>query len=301
MQNSQLKWIYLVVLSVIWGSSFILIKKGLIALTPLQLGALRILFSAVVLGIAGWRSLKTIRSKDWKWVAISGFLGTGFPVFLFAYAETEIDSAIAAILNSSVPLLAFIFGILFFGARFLKQQFLGVIFGLAGAIALILIGAQVNPEQNYYYSLLVILASCLYALNVNIIKNYLQQVSAMAIAFGNFIFLVIPAMVILYFSDFFALPVTTDSTVYTSIGYIALLSIFGTAAAKVMFNKLVQISNPVFASSVTYLMPVISVFWGIIDGETFTFWQFMAAAVIILGVYLGNWGKSEQKVPAKAT
>ncbi|RMB56431.1 DMT family transporter [Dokdonia sinensis] len=291
MQNSSLKWIYLIVLSVIWGSSFILIKKGLVGLTPLQLGALRILFSAAVLGIAGWKSLKTIKKQEWKWVLISGILGTGIPVFLFAYAETEIDSAIAAILNSSVPLLAFIFGILFFGARFIKQQFLGVLLGLAGAVALILIGARVNPDQNYYYALLVIAAACLYAINVNIIKRHLQDVSAMAIALGNFLFLIIPALGILFSTDFFELPLGTDSTLQTSIGYILILSIFGTAAAKVMFNKLVQISDPVFASSVTYLMPIVSVTWGLLDGEIFTFLQFLAALIIITGVYLGNRSK----------
>lgn len=291
MQNSNLKWIYLVVLSIIWGSSFILIKKGLVALTPLQLGALRILFSAIVLAIAGWKSLVTIKKQEWKWILISGILGTGIPVFLFAYAETEIDSAIAAILNSSVPLLAFVFGILMFGAQFVKQQFAGVVLGLLGAIALILIGAQVNPDQNHYYALLIILASCLYALNVNIIKRYLQDVSAMAIALGNFLFLIIPAIIILFTSDFFSLPVTTDVELQKAIGYIVVLSIFGTAAAKVMFNKLVQISNPVFASSVTYLMPIVSVTWGLLDGETFTIPQFLAALVIIAGVYIGNKSK----------
>lgn len=291
MPDTSLKWIYLVVLSIIWGSSFILIKKGLIGLEPLQLGALRILFSAGVLLLFGWKSLKTIKSLEWKWIGISALLGTGIPVFLFAFAETEIDSAVVGILNSSVPLLAFVFGILIFGATFIKQQFIGVLLGLLGAGALIYIGAQINEGQNYWYSLLVILAASLYALNVNIIKRHLQDVSALAIAAGNFVFLVIPALGILWYSDFFELSVMTDVGLQESIGYIVLLSIFGTAIAKVMFNKLVQISNPVFASSVTYLMPIVSLGWGLLDGENFTTLQFLATLVIIAGVYIGNSSK----------
>jgi len=293
MPNKSLKWIYLVVLSIIWGSSFILIKKGLVGLEPLQLGALRILFSAIVLILFGWKSLKTIKKLAWKWIGVSALLGTGIPVFLFAFAETEIDSAVVGILNSSVPLLAFIFGILLFGAKFIKQQFIGVLLGLVGAGALIYIGSQINEEQNYWYASLVIIASSLYALNVNIIKRHLQEVSALAIAAGNFVFLIIPAVIILLYSDFFKLPITTDTTIQQSIGYIVLLSIFGTAIAKVMFNKLVQISNPVFASSVTYLMPIISVTWGLLDGEAFTSLQILATLITLAGVYIGNTGRKK--------
>lgn len=288
MPNKSLKWIYLFVLSIIWGSSFILIKKGLVGLDPLQLGALRILFSATVLLLFGWKSLKKIKKSDWKWIGITGILGTGLPVFLFAFAETEIDSAVVGILNSSVPLLAFIFGILLFGAQFIQRQFIGVLLGLVGAGALIYIGAQINESQNYWYASLVIIAASFYALNVNIIKRHLQEVPAIAIAAGNFVFLIIPAAIILAISGFFDLPVTTDATLQQSIGYIVILSIFGTALAKVMFNKLVQMSNPVFASSVTYLMPIISVMWGLLDGEAFTMLQFIATLIILVGVYIGN-------------
>lgn len=288
MQNSTLKWIYLVVLSIIWGSSFILIKKGLVGLTPIQLGALRILFTAFFLLLIGWKSVRTIKKQEWKWILISGILGTGLPVFLFAYAETEIDSAIAAILNSSVPLLTLLLGLVLFGTTFLKHQLVGVLVGLSGATALILIGASINPDQNYWYTLLVVCASVMYALNVNIIKRYMQDISAIAIATGNFIFLIPPAVILLVYSDFFNTVTLNTPEVQVSIGYIVILALFGTAMAKVMFNKLVQISNPVFASSVTYLMPIISVSWGLLDGEKFTPLQFLASLIIIGGVYLVN-------------
>lgn len=296
MQNNTLKWIYLVVLSLIWGSSFILIKKGLIGLTPVQLGSLRILFASFFLLIIGWKSLWTINKASWKWVMISGVLGTGIPVYLFAYAETEIDSAIVAILNSGVPLLTLILGLIVFGVNFIKKQLLGILLGLTGSITLILIGAQANPSQNYWYALLVILATLLYAINVNIIKRYLQDISAKAIATGNFIFILIPALILLINTGFFKPEVIQNPEVQTSLGYILILAILGTAVAKIMFNKLVQISDPIFASSVTYLMPLISVVWGILDGEIFTALQFLASLIIITGVYLANAkGKSKNE------
>src|SRR5690606_26353479 len=123
------------------------IKKGLIGLTAMQLGALRILLAAVFLFIIGFNSLKKIKKKDWKWISVSAFLGTFFPAFFFAYGITEIDSAVAAILNSTTPLLTFILGLCFYGILFVKKQFIGVIVGLAGTILLILSGASVNPGQ----------------------------------------------------------------------------------------------------------------------------------------------------------
>jgi len=288
MPNNTLKWVYLFVLALIWGSSFILIKKGLVGLSPWQLGSLRILFTAFFLLLIGAKTLRKIKRPEWKWLFISGLLGTFFPAFLFAFAETEIDSAIAAILNSSVPLMALIVGCLFFGASFIKRQLYGVLLGLLGAIFLIMIGAKINPDQNYYYALLVILAASMYAFNVNIIKKYMQDISAMAIAVGNFIFLIIPSLIILIGTGFFNTEILQNPEVHISLFYVVILALFGTAAAKVMFNKMVQISDPVFASSVTYLMPVVSVLWGVLDGEKFNLLQLGASVIIIIGVYLVN-------------
>ncbi|TSE10086.1 DMT family transporter [Aquimarina algiphila] len=288
MQNTKLKWLYLIILSLVWGSSFILIKKSLIGLTPLQLGALRTLFAAVFLFLIGFRSMKTIAASDWKWIAISGFLGTFIPAFLFAFAETEIDSGIASILNSTTPLVTLILGVLIFSIRFNKNQLIGVIVGFVGCLALILEGASVNPGQNYWYALLVLCASVCYAMNVNIIKRYMQHISPMAIANGNFIVLVIPALIVLYGSDFFKAEVISSPKVHASLIYISILAVVGTGIAKVLFNKLVQISTPVFATSVTYTIPIVALLWGVLDNEQFTFYQVLASGIIILGVYLAN-------------
>ncbi|NND62807.1 MAG: EamA family transporter [Flavobacteriaceae bacterium] len=287
MSNQKLKWIYLLILSLIWGSSFILIKKGLIGLTDYQLGSLRIVLTSIFLFSVGFKSLRQIKKKHWIWVIISGFVSSFFPPFLFAMAQNHIDSAVASILNSLTPLATVAVGVILFKILSTKRQIWGVIVGLIGTLMLILAGADFNPDQNYWYSTLIIIACIGYALNVNIIKKYLSDISALAVTTGNFIFIVVPAFVILYMSGFFG-EIWQSSAMQESFIYVALLSLFGTAIAKVIFNKLVQIASPVFASSVTYTMPIVAVIWGVIDGEQFGILQIFAATVILFGVYLSN-------------
>lgn len=288
MKTLDKKWLYLSLLSVVWGSSFILIKKALIGLTPLQLGALRTLFAGIFLLIVGFSYLKKIRKPQWKWIAISALLGTFIPAFLFAFAETQIDSAVASILNATTPIVTLLLGAILFKIVFSKNQLIGVMAGLAGSLLLIWSGADVNPNQNYWYSTLVLAASVCYALNVNILKKYLQGLPAMAIAAGNFIVLVVPAFIVLLFSGFFSLTFKDNTVLHESLGYLLILAIVGTAMAKVMFNKLVQVSTPVFASSVTYTIPVMALLWGLLDGERFTLLQAGSAAFILFGVVLTN-------------
>mgnify|MGYP000490850575 FL=1 len=288
MQVGNKKWIYLVILALIWGSSFILIKKSLIGLTPLQLGALRILISGLFIFVFGIKTIKNITKIQWKWLVISGFLGTFFPAFLFAYAETEIDSAVASILNSLVPLNTILLGFAVFKIASTRRQIMGVIIGFVGTALLILKGADLNPEQNYLYSGFVVISTVMYAANVNIIKRHLQDVKAITIAVGNFASIVVPAFIVLLFSDFFSKETFEGPDFILSIVYVIILSAFGTALAKVLFNKLVQMATPVFASSVTYLMPVVAVVWGLLDGEGFSALQGLATLIILAGIYLAN-------------
>ena len=293
MPNNKLKWIYLCLLAFVWGSSFILIKKGLVGLTALQVGSLRSVFAALFLVVIGFRSLRHIKGKQWKWIAFSGFFGTFFPAYLFSYAETEIDSAIVSILNSTTPLLSMLVGIFVFEAVFNRRKFVGVIIGLFGTTALILSGAAVNPDQNYWYSLLVILASLFYGFNANIIKEHLQSIPALAITTGNFMVIVIPALVVLATTGFFSPEVLTAPDVPMSLFYIAILGIIGTGAALIVFNKLIQISDPVFSTSVTYLVPIVALGWGFLDGESFTLIQLLSGLVILFGVVIVNSKKKK--------
>ncbi|QBA65148.1 DMT family transporter [Muriicola soli] len=288
MSDVNRKWVYLIVLSIIWGTSYILIKKGLEGFTPIQLGSVRIVITSVVLLGIGFKSLRNISRKEWFWIALSGLFGSFIPVFLFSYAETEIDSSIASILNSLVPLFTIIIGFLAFRISFTRNQMAGVLVGLFGAILLIYMGSNVNPDQNYWYAGLVVIATVLYACNANIIKSKLQEVSAMGIAAGNFAFMVIPALILMFYSGALSSTVREGEYFMSSLGYVVLLSIIGTCVAKVMFNRLIQISSPVFSVSVTYLIPVVGIFWGLIDGERFSVWQVFASGIILLGVYLVN-------------
>ncbi|CAA0145381.1 DMT family transporter [Tenacibaculum maritimum] len=287
MNSQQKKWMYLLILSIVWGSSFILIKKSLQGVTPIQLGALRMLITAFFLLLIGFKSIKKIEKKHWKYVAYSAALGTFFPVFLFAFAIRGIDSAIVSILNSLTPFHTFIFGALVFGFSFKKKQFIGILLGLVGTLILIFKGAALHPDQNYWYALLIIIASIGYAFNVNIIKRYLYDLDALAITTGNFLLLIIPALLVLIFSNFF-LTFEMNQETGEALGYIIILSVVGTGIAKVLFNKMVHLSSPIFAASVTYLIPVVAVIWGIIDGEKLSLLQLLAGGIILLGVYWVN-------------
>lgn len=285
MHTDYKKWGYLILLSLIWGSSYILIKKGLIALSPIQLGSLRILFTFSILVLVGYKHLKKIPVDKWSWIGLSGFLGTFFPNYLFAFAETKIDSAIAAVLNGLTPLFTLLFGLFFFGIGLQKKKLLGVVVGLFGTLILVVKQIQSTGVENGLYLLLVVVAALCYAANVNIIKYRLGGISSLGIALGNFIVISFPAFAIFLGSGFVDLNFQSP-VVQHSIGYIFLLAFFGTAMAKVVFNELVAISSPVFSSSITYLLPVVAIFWGVLDGEQLGWEQFAASMIIMAGVYL---------------
>ena len=284
MESKQLKWVLLSILSLIWGSSFILIKKGLIGLSPIQLGSLRILFAGFFLILVGFKSLSKISFQQWKFIALTAFFGTFIPAYLFAIAQTEIDSSVSSILNSLTPLNTLVLGSLAFGLHFRRNQIIGVIIGLIGSALLILNGAMNHPEQNYYYALLVIIASVCYATNVNLVKKHLSGMAPLSITTGNFLVLLLPAALILYFTDF--LNVVSIPQVQHSMLFIVVLGVIGTGIANIIFFKLIQLSSPVFATSVTYLIPIVAFFWGLLDNEMLTPIQFVGAFIVLIGVYL---------------
>jgi drug/metabolite transporter (DMT)-like permease len=290
MESKQLRWIMLFSLALVWGSSFILMELALVGLTPIQVGALRMVISAVFLLLIGFHKFKLIHKKHWKYLFLNAVFGTFFPVFLFAYAVQQIDTSIVAILNSLTPLITLVLGALFFGFFFVKKQLIGVAIGLMGTVYLIMRSATLNPNDNYWYAMLVVIASVGYALNVNILKKYLSDLDATAIAVGNFSLVLIPASIVLISTGFFKQDLMAP-IMLSSIGYMSILAILGTALAKIFFNRLVQLSSPIFASSVTYLIPIVAIFWGLIYGEHIHVTQVLAGIIILLGVYLVNQKK----------
>ncbi|MDG1038181.1 MAG: DMT family transporter [Polaribacter sp.] len=291
MNNQQQKWFYLVILSIVWGSSFILMKKALLGITPVQLGALRMIFTAIFLTSVAFSSIKKIKKRHWKYIVYTALAGTFIPGFLFAFAITTIDSSIVSILNSFTPFNTLILGSVFFGFAFKKAQLYGVLIGLVGTSVLILKGADLHPNQNYWYALLVIIASVGYAFNANMLKKYLSDLDALAITTGNFLLLIIPATIVLCYTDFFETFDFENQVLIHSLGYIVVLSVVGTGIAKTIYNKLVHISDPVFSSSVTYLIPLVAIFWGVLDGEKLSLIQVFSGVIILIGVYLVNKAK----------
>lgn len=288
MNKHNTKWFYLIILSFIWGSSYILIKKSLLGFSPLQLGSLRIIITAFVLFVLGFNSLKKIPKNKWKWILATGYIGSFFPSFLFAFAQTEIDSGVTAILNSLTPLATLVIGLIFFKFLINTKQIAGIFIGLIGSLLLIYQGSSINPQQNFLFVVFILIASIFYAISLNLLKAHLQDVSATGIAVGNFLCILPPAFIILFFTDLKIVDFKVNQDVQNAIFYVVVLSVFGSAFAKILFNKLIQISSPIFASSITYTLPIVAIMWGLVDGETISLGQFFSTGLILIGVFLAN-------------
>jgi drug/metabolite transporter (DMT)-like permease len=287
MNDYNKKWFYLAILSLIWGSSFILIKKGLVGLNSVQLASLRMIFAASVIYIYSHNSIKKIPKKSWKWIVITAYLGTFFPVYLISYGQTEIESGLASIITTVTPINTLIIGIIFFSLTFSIKQLLGLFIGLAGAVLLLYEASETNLNSNIYFSFFIYLTTVGYAASVNLIKKYLTNIPPEAVTAGIFLSISPPAIIVLYFSDFTDLNFQ-DPLILKSIFFVLVLGVFGSAIAQTLFNKFVKISSPIFASAVTYTMPVVAIFWALIDGEILSIMQFFATAIILIGVYLVN-------------
>lgn len=284
----MIAWGILIGLALIWGSSFILIKKGLMFFSSTEVGALRISITFLVLLPLAFSRMKYLSAYEWKYLAIAGIIGSGFPAFLFAQAQTGIDSSLAGILNSMTPLFTLVVGLSFFSLKVRWFNVAGVLIGLAGAIGLISISGGRSFQFNIQYAILVIIATICYATNVNIIKFKLKNTDAVTITVFSFFTIGLPVLLyLLLFTDFIR-QVSTEAGALEGLGYIAILAVFGTGLALVAFNKLVKLASPLFAASVTYLIPVVAVFWGLLDGEKLTTGFIIWMAMILTGIFLVN-------------
>jgi len=291
LSDFQKKWFYLMLLALVWGSSFILMKKALLGLNPIDLGGLRIVIASLTLFIIGFNSMRGISLRDWKWIFAGGMLSSFFPPFLFALAQTQLDSGITAIFNSTVPLLTSIVGMSMFGAMLNKKQFLGIFIGLFGTIVLIVSGMELVPDQNYWYAGFILLSALGYAFNINIIKSKLAHLSALTLTTSSFAVAFLPALLLVINSGFFS-EITINVPMQNAMWYVVALAIFGTALANMYFNKLIHVSSPVFAASVTYLIPLVAILWAVWDGERITIYQLLGGLIILFGVWMVNKKKS---------
>ncbi len=274
----------LILLSLIWGTSFILIKKSLLAFDFVELGALRVGISTFA--FLPW-VIKIWKDVDWsklKYFFIVGITGSGLPSFLYAIAETEISSATAGILNGLSPVFTFIVGILFFKSIFSWNKLLGVILGLVGASTLIIVGNNAAIGGNPYYGVFIVVATICYAFNANTVKQIFQDTDPVHVAAISFFTVGIPFIVYSLVSDI-PYKVMNHPDGLISFGAILLLALVGTVFSVLFFYKLIQSTSAVFASSVAYTIPIVALGWGYLDNEAITLYHFIGLGFILLGVY----------------
>ncbi len=284
-------WGLLALLSLIWGTSFILMKKGLLVFSALELGATRVSVAALLLLPFAWRELPRVDRSRLKWLALSGTVGTLLPAFLFAYAETRLASGLAGVLNALTVVFALLIGAGLFGQPLGIRRVLGCALGLAGTVVMLLLGGSGGDATpagmgNAWYGLFIVAATLGYGLSVNVIKHRLTGL--MPVAVTSLLLLLIggPALAFLLLGTGFVHKLATVPGAWAAFGYIALLATLSTAVAMVLFNRLIQQSSTLFAASSTYLIPVVALAWGALDGETFNGWHGAGLLVILAGVVL---------------
>ena len=283
-------WTLLSVLAVIWGSSFILIKKGLISLQPDHVGSLRILAAAAVLTPIAIKRIPRVGKRHvWKLLSV-GLAGSFIPAFLFAIAQTRIDSAIAGVLNAVTPLWVLIIGIVFFFQKLNVRVLLGLLLGFVGTAVLVLANQKGEFGLNLF-GLYVVGATICYGVNLNLIKYKMADLDAVTITSIALAMVGPLALIHLLVMTDFVQVAQQGGHAYISIGAIVLLGVMSTAVALVMFNKLVQITNPIFTSSVTYLIPIVAILWGLLDGEVLNSTQIFGMLLILVGVFVTNQRK----------
>ncbi|WP_160139052.1 DMT family transporter [Chryseobacterium sp. c4a] len=283
MNADKEKWLLLATLSIIWGSSFILIKKSLDHFSPYQVGSLRVLIAGIILLPIAISNYKLFPKKHIKWLILAAFTGNFIPMFLFPIAEKEVSSSIAGIINSMMPIFVIIVGALVWKFETTKKQITGVLISFTG-VCILAFGGGDSAELKMIPILLLLLATLCYAMSTTTVKSKLMEVSSVVLSSFIFSFvLIFPSLIALTSTGFFSeFSFSKDNML--GLMFVSLLSIFGTGLAMTMNYRLLKVSTPLFASTVTLIMPIVAIIWGLIDGEKLTVMQFIGAGVIIAGL-----------------
>lgn len=287
-QHGTKALLLLLLLALIWGSSFILMKKGLMGFSPLQMASLRLTIAALVLLPWAVKGIKYSNKKDYIYFLVAGWIGSGIPAFLFAMAQTHVSSAISGALNALTPVFTLIIGALVFKNKPGFLKIFGILIGFSGALWLILRKANGDFEFNYGYGMLIVLATLCYGISTNTIRYKLSNVPSIAVAAIGLLTCAVPAIVIL-------LTTHTPTLIYQStaaqqaLGYIVILATLGSALALVIFNYLIKTTDTLFSASVTYLMPIVALMWGSADNEKIKIGQLIGVGCILIGIWLVNY------------
>ncbi|MGF2410858.1 DMT family transporter [Ferruginibacter sp.] len=287
MKQGFLNWLIFIILSIIWGSSFVLMKEGLVNLSAYQVASLRIVFSGIVLLPSAIKHFRIIPKDKLLVIFMSGVLGSLLPAYLFCIAEEGIDSALAGTLNSLTPIFVIITGALFFKSTPTSNKIWGIVISFTGSILLLFSKGHMQESQNLMYISFVVLATIFYGFNVNMVHKHLKDIGSLQIAAVALTLNAVPALLVLIFTGYFNLPLN-DKGVLLSTAAAAVLGIFGTAVASVIFYMLVKRAGAIFASMVTYGIPVVAIIWGIIYKEAVGWKQVACLILILYGVYFAN-------------
>jgi len=309
-KTSFLSWFLLILLSLVWGSSFILMKRGLESFTSEQVAALRIVIAFLFLAPLLVKHYKVNLKKNWKGLVIMGVFGNLIPAFLFTKAETGISSALAGMLNALTPIFAILVGLFVFKSTVSRNQVIGVVIGSLGALLLVSFDkSNSQSNNNIWFALMVAGATLCYAISVNGIKKYLTDVNSITASVWSFTIigsttLVFPIVKNLIFAKTNELNLWQDifyrlnanPQAWENLAFVSILAIIGSAISVILFNILIKNSNAIFASSCTYLIPVVAVIWGTIDGEEVVFAQFIAILIILSGIWLINKKSNSKEI-----
>ncbi len=287
MDNKFTNWLLFIALSFIWGSSFILIKQGLVHLSPYQVASIRIISAGLVLLPVAVLNFRQIPKNKILYIFLSGLLGSLLPAYLFCLAELGIDSALAGTLNSLTPIFVIIAGAMFFSTRATGNKIAGIAIAFFGSLLLFFFQPTLGQNNNLLYILYIVLATALYGYNVNMVHKHLKHIPSIRIAAVAMGLNAIPAFIVLFLTGFFSQDLL-DQGILISTGYSIVLGVFGTALATILFYILLKRAGSVFASMVTYGIPIVAIFWGIIYNEEVGWKQLLGMLVILLGVWVAN-------------
>ena len=281
-------WFLLFILSLIWGSSPILIKKALVSLSPYEIGSLRLTFAAVVLIPFLGKNFKEIKKKDYLILFISGIVGNVIPYFLYPIAQTNIDSATSGVLTSLTPFFALLIGVVFYKQNATKNNIIGLITGFVGTTILIIFSSQVGVIGNNVFGLFVVLATLLYGINLNLIKYHLNHLKPVTITSFSIVSILPVTFYILLSETPFIDHMNNYESYKLEFFYVFVLGFLSTSVATLIFYNLIKIKDTVFASMVTYLMPIVAIFIGIADGEIINIIQVGGMILILTGVFVNS-------------
>ena len=259
-----------------------------------QVATMRILIASIVLLPFGIRAFKSIDfKKDLGSFSIVALFGNLAPAFLFTYAETGISSGLAGMLNSITPIFTIFIAMLIFKDKMSFRQLLGALIGTLGVGMLLYFGKKNSIEGEWSHILSVLGATLCYAISLSVIRYKLKHYKSLDIAAVAFLLLLIPSL-ILFYTEETIITFQNKTAIWDSFAAILTLSIIGTALALFIFNTIIKNTSALFASSVTYFIPIVAVVFGFFFNEAITAPQIGGMTIALLGVFIANSKRDEK-------